>query len=148
MAEMIDRLAKKPLGKRGFTESALVSGWPAIVGEMLGQNTLPLKIVFPVGERTGGTLHIRVASGALAIELQHLQPLILQRINGHFGYGAVVRLQMVQGPLPPRSRRRVLVPPKLSPAAEQALTDQVARVSDPDLREALARLGRHLAPKD
>ena len=60
----------------------------------------------------GGTLHVRVGSGALALELQHLEPVVIERINTYFGYRAVERLKLVHGPLPaprgraPRRRRR------------------------------------------
>lgn len=147
VAEMTARLTRKPLGKRGFAEAALVAQWASVVGSMMGQFTAPLKIVFPPGERVGGVLHIRVASGAMATQLQHLEPLILQRINAHFGYGAVARLHMVQGPLPPRQQRKAPPPPKLTPDQEQTLQHNLETVEDPDLRDALARLGRHLASR-
>ncbi len=144
VAEMAARLTRKPLGKRGFTEAALVSGWAGIVGSLLGRETLPLKIVFPPRQRNGGVLHVRVASGAMATQLQHLEPLVLQRINGYFGYGAVARLHMVQGPLPPRPVRAVPKAPVLPPEKQQALQDSLAKVTDPALRAALERLGRYV----
>ncbi|HVI50981.1 MAG TPA: DciA family protein [Candidatus Sulfotelmatobacter sp.] len=147
VAEVTGRLTRKPLGKRGFAEGALVAGWPAIVGAMLGQHTLPLKIVFPPTERVGGVLHVRVASGALATQLQHLEPLIVQRINGHFGYGAVSRLHMVQGPLPPRRISKPPPPPDLTPAAAHALEGSLSKVADPELKTVLERLGRHVLAK-
>jgi hypothetical protein len=145
IAETVARLTRKPLGQRGFVESQLIAEWPAIVGSALGQASMPLKIVFPRGERAGGILHIRTASGGIAIELQHLQPLVLQRINGHFGYAAVVGLSLVQGPLPPRRRRKPPVEPLLPPAEEVRLAERLAIVEDPELRAVLARLGRRLA---
>lgn len=147
VAEVTSRLTRKQLGKRGFIETALVSNWPAIVGPMLGLNTLPLKIVFPPRERVGGVLHVRISSGALATQLQHLEPLILQRINGHFGYGAVSRLQMVQGPLPPRRIAKPPVTPELDPQAQQSLEASLAKVDDPDLKAVLERLGRQVLAK-
>ncbi|HLN22545.1 MAG TPA: DciA family protein [Patescibacteria group bacterium] len=147
IAETTARLTRKPMGKRGFAEAALVADWVAIVGSMIGLSTLPLRVSFPPGERIGGTLHIRVSSGAIATQLQHQEPLIVQRINGHFGYGAVARLAMTQGPLPKRKVRRPPKPPELTPAAEHDLQDRLAVVEDPELREVLARLGRHLAAR-
>ena len=147
VAEMTSRLTRKPLGRRGFAESSLISGWPAIVGPMLGQATLPLKIVFPPTERVGGVLHVRVASGALATQLQHLEPLILQRINGHFGYGAVARLHMVQGPLPPRRQYKAPAPPLLDDEARRSLDASLAKVDDPELKAVLERLGRYVLGK-
>ncbi len=147
VAEMAARLTRKPLGKRGFAEASLVAQWSSVVGTVMGQFTAPLKIAFPPGERSNGVLHIRVASGAMATQLQHLEPLILQRINAHFGYGAVARLHMVQGPLPPRQSHKAPPPPKLTPEQEQTLQSNLEAVEDPELRDALARLGRHLAAR-
>jgi len=146
LAEFSQRLTKKPLGKRGFTETSLITDWPQIVGEAQAIGSLPVKISFPSGERAAGTLHVRVVSGGLAMEFSHREPLILQRINGYFGYGAVAHLKIIQGPIPPRAARRAAKPPpSLSADQESALQARLSGVADPELREALARLGRNLA---
>lgn len=142
---MSARLTRRPMGKRGFVEAALVSDWPNIVGSMLGGATLPLRIAFPVGQRSGGTLHLRVASGAVALQIQHQEPLVIQRINSHFGYGAVSRLALTQGTIAPRPPRRSVAPPVLPPETERRLEASLSIVEDPQLREVLSRLGRHLA---
>jgi hypothetical protein len=139
-------LTKKPLGKRGFTEAGLITEWAVIVGESQSLGSLPLKISFPPGERSGGTLHVRVVSGGLAMEFSHREPLILQRINGYFGYGAVSRLKITQGSVPPRTPKpSVTGPPVLAAEDERKLQDKLARIDDPDIKDALARLGRRLS---
>jgi hypothetical protein len=85
-------------------------------------------------------------SGSLAIELQHLEPVIIDRINGYFGYGAVKRLKILQGPLPhpaetPRSG--VTVDPEVAAAVDS----EVAPVGDDGLRQALAGFGRALCAR-
>jgi hypothetical protein len=147
IAEMAARLTRRPLGKRGFAEAALVTEWSAVVGSMLGSATLPLRITFPRGERIGGTLHIRAASGAVATQLQHQEPLVVQRINGYFGYGAVLRLAINQGPVPARPVRKSPPVPRLEPERERDLQDKLAGIDDPELKSALASLGRHLAAR-
>ena len=74
---------------------------------------MPLKLAFPRGERRDGTLILRVR-GSFAIELQHMAPQLLERINGYLGYGAVARLKFEQGRLPR---------PKPPALAEPALTE-------------------------
>lgn len=145
IAEMTARLTRRPLGKRGFAEAALITEWPAVVGSMLGSATLPLRITFPRGDRIGGILHVRAASGAIATQLQHQEPLVVQRINGYFGYGAVLRLAISQGPVPPRRVRQSPSIPRLNPEQERDLQDKLAGIDDPELKSALASLGRHLA---
>ncbi len=51
ISEISGKIVAKPLGKRGFAAAALAADWPAIVGASLGTATLPLRIVFPRGQR-------------------------------------------------------------------------------------------------
>jgi hypothetical protein len=147
IAETTARLTRRSLGKRGFTEAALIAEWPHVVGSLLGTVTLPLRIAFPRGERSGGTLHIRVSSGAMATQLQHQEPLIIQRINGYFGYGAIARLAITQGPVALRPTRKPPAAPELTPQQERQLTERLTGIDDPELKNVLAALGRHLAVK-
>jgi hypothetical protein len=145
IGEIAGKLVAKPLGKRGFAAATLAADWPAIVGPALSEHTLPLRVVFPRGARNQGVLHLRVASGAFALQLQHLEPLIIERVNGHFGYAAVARLALAQGPVP-RRRPAAAPTPTVPPAAIDAgLAKQIENVADQDLRDALAGLGRRLA---
>lgn len=147
IAETTARLTRKQLGRRGFAEGALVSEWPLIVGSALGDATLPLRIRFPKGERTGGTLMLRVSSGAWATQIQHQEPLMVERINSYFGYRAVARLAISQGPIPPRARKNPPSPPVLTDSQTRDLERTLGVVEDPDLKAVLAALGRHLAAK-
>ena len=100
----LPRIAGAALGKRGLGEAQLLAEWNAVVGEELAGETLPMKLSFPSGGRKNGVLKLRVSSAA-ALSVQHREPQILERINGFFGYGAVARLALVQGPIPERVRR-------------------------------------------
>ncbi|HKT19336.1 MAG TPA: DciA family protein [Stellaceae bacterium] len=139
IAAEVPRVAKAALGKRGFGEAQLVTQWDAVIGPELAGKLAPDRLSFARGERRDGVLRLRVAS-AFAVEAQHLEPLIIERINGFFGYQAVARLVLVQGP----PVRRAEAPPRLrplDPAEQRALDERVAAVPDQGLRAALARLG-------
>jgi hypothetical protein len=146
LAASLPKIAGKALGKRGLAEGGLVTDWTAIVGEQLADATLPVKLAFAGRERREGTLHLRVA-GAIALELQHLEPQLIERINAYLGYGAVARLKLERGPLPRPVRRRLAEPktPPLAPAESAAIDRSVADIADADLRQSLARLGATLA---
>jgi hypothetical protein len=133
------------MAKRGFAVAALVGDWAAIVGSALADSTLPLRVAFPRGARNDGTLHLKVSSGAMALQLQHLGPLIIERVNGHFGYRAVARLAFVQGPLPARAAPRAAARPTPKNKLEAKLAGRIEAVPDAKLREALDGLGRYLA---
>lgn len=141
-----DRITKPVFGRHGFVSGALVVDWAAIVGSAVASYTLPIRIRFPPGERAQGTLEIKVGSSAFATELQHLEPLIVERINGYFGWNAVARLRLRHGPLPPRTKRAAPPPEPDSPTSAR-LNAVLDKVEDPNLREALARLGRYVAAK-
>jgi hypothetical protein len=67
---------------------------------------------------------------------------VIERINQFFGRLIVTRLALLQAPLPLHSS---LGAPLLRPLLaweEKALDERLCGVTDPELREALARLGR------
>src|SRR5512144_3159687 len=94
LGETVDAVARPMLGRRGFAGGRVVAEWGSIVGEHLAARSLPERVTRPADGRGGGTLHVRVASGALAVELQHVEPVIIERINTYFGYRAVARLRL------------------------------------------------------
>ena len=84
------------LGSRGFVAVDILAGWHEIVGEELAEFCLPQKIDFPRGQKSNGTLYLNVASGAFALEIQHREKFILEKINTRFGYQAVAKIKIVQ----------------------------------------------------
>lgn len=118
----------------------LLLHWPEIVGADLARHTEPGTLVPGRGVANNGQLTVTVAGGPAALEIQHQEPQILERINTFFGYRAVGRLKLVQGVLTPRTvpaaPREAQTEP--DPAAAAPLT---AKIQAPDLRAALTRLG-------
>lgn len=139
----LNKLLSPALRRRGFAETEVISRWPEIVGSMLAANCAPERLVFRRGENTEGTLHVR-AGGAIAVELQHLEPLVIEKINTYYGYRAVGRLQILQGPLPERGRTKKPPPALLDAAQEAEIEKSVAGTRDSPLRESLAALGRSI----
>jgi hypothetical protein len=149
---VLPRIAAPAFAKRGFTEAAIVTDWAEIVGPDLAAHSAPERIVFPrgssqskirgksQGKSRGGTLRLRVAGG-IAVELQHLEPEIIERINGYFGFLAVERLVLLQGllpqrpPPPPRPHRT------LGRALKESLETELSGVEDESLRNSLRALG-------
>jgi len=83
-------------------------------------------------------LLLRVEPG-FALELQHLAPLLVERINTYFGYQTVARLKFQQGPL---ANRKAAKPLREAPAltAEDPVNRQLAGIEDDELRVSLRRL--------
>lgn len=118
----------------------LKAEWAAIVGAESGAAS------WPVALSRDGALKLRAPSAA-ALELQHRAPLILERINGHFGRPVVARLVLQQGSLPRPADPIRPMPGRLSAREESALDGRLSAVADPELKAALARLGRAVAGK-
>lgn len=120
----------------GGVLARLKSDWAAIIGPELTGSTWPEAL------GRGGVLKLHVTS-AKALEIQHRAPLLIERINLFFGREAVTRLALVQGPLPLLEAQTVREPARPLAARDAvALDSQLAEIDDPELREALDRLGR------
>lgn len=132
---LLPQAAAKAYRKHGFAESRLITDWGAVVGERLAGVCLPEKLA------RDGALSVRV-SPAFALELQHLEPQILERIAGYFGHRAVTRLKLRQGVVEPAGPDLRRQPRPLTQDENLALDARLAGVDDQDLRAALDRLGR------
>ncbi len=149
LATSAARITKSIFANRGLADGMIVREWAAIVGPLLSSHSLPEKITYPAGARGGGTLFLRAQSGGPATEIQHLEPLIVERINTYFGYRAVAKLKLIQRPLP-----KMLEPPALphqeplNPAQENFLEDLLSAIDDPELRVRLEALGRSVLGRD
>ena len=141
IAQALPAVTKKILGKRGFAEGSLVTDWASIVGTDIAKRCIPKQLAFKRStERREGTLTLRVESG-FATELVYLEQQMLERINAHFGYRAVARLKILQGPVLDRGKTKGPKVKTLSRADQSALSAKVSEVEDEDLRNALADLG-------
>lgn len=146
LAAVLPKVAEPAMRKRGFAQVEIVTGWSGIVGAALAAETTPERLSFPPGKRLDGTLHVRT-SGALALEIQHLEPIILDRINTYFGYRAVARLKLAQGPRPARPQAPARKPPRpANPARRAAVEQQTRGIDDTALRAALNKLGEAVDP--
>ncbi|MGB0748923.1 MAG: DUF721 domain-containing protein [Magnetospiraceae bacterium] len=135
VSELVRGVARRALNRRGFDHAGLVENWSAIVGPHLATQTCPLKIAYVGDARQGGTLYIKVFGGSLALQVQHLAPQILQKVNGYLGYRAVAGLRIVQGD--PRTAPKAPVAADPSPVEVPPLTE----VQSDELRAVLQRLG-------
>ncbi len=150
VAALLPKLTKKALGKHGFSSAGLIERWDSIVGADLAGLCRPEKLSFPVGKRDGGTLRVR-ADGGAALELQHLAPQIVERINGFLGYRAVAQLKLVNGPVAARRTAPAAQPNPPGPETirrKAALEQQLTGIGDDGLRDSLRRLGAEILKND
>ena len=125
-------------GKGGRASVArLRAEWSAIVGPDLARISRPEALTASRG-RSGKLLRLRVP-GAAALEVQHMAGQVVERVNAYFGHKMIDDIRLVQGAIAaPKA-----APPRPAPDARRVaeMTVRAAKVKDPELRAALARLG-------
>lgn len=136
----MEPLLRPVVKAHGMGTARLLTQWESVVGPRLAGRTLPEKLSFPKGKKTGGTLTIAAENG-FATELQHMQPLILERLATYFGYQAITRIAISHTYIPAAA-----TPP--TPPVKKVLPDCTAladTVDDPELKAALQSLAKTLA---
>lgn len=142
LSQCIEPITRPVLKKQGLAGSRIISEWRSIVGEKLATRCIPQKLSFSAGKKIDGTLSIAVESG-FATELQHNQPLILERLATYFGYKAVSRITIShtyiseQEKPEPTTKRKSPLP--------QSCIDITRDIEDEELRTALTNIARTLA---
>jgi hypothetical protein len=139
--ELVGDVGGQSFRRFGFVQSAIVSRWSDIVGERYAKVSSPESIRFPTGRKGGGALTLLV-DGAHAPLIQHLAPLIIERVNRFFGYGAVDRVVFKQGKPPAPAAR--MARPELRPVPKE-LGDGLREIADPELRACLESLAARIA---
>ena len=129
---LVPALVRPAFRRRAPATAQVVADWEAIVGPAIAAVTVPRKLF-------GGTLAI-ACSGPMAVELQHLSPQLIGRINQHLGRITVTRLRFTQDVPAPAIRRPRR--PEARPEAVEQARHAVAAMPPGPLRDALEALGR------
>ena len=139
--ELVGDIGGQSFRRFGFVQGSIVSRWPEIVGERYAKVSSPESIRFPAGKKSGGVLTLLV-DGAHAPLIQHLTPLIVERVNRFFGHAAINRLVFRQGKPPaPQARPER---PQLRPVPKE-LGEGLREIADPELRACLESLASRIA---
>tara|TARA_B100000678_G_scaffold203997_1_gene171762 strand:+ start:268 stop:849 length:582 start_codon:yes stop_codon:yes gene_type:complete len=142
VGDLMPQVGRTAFRRYGFVQSSIVTRWPEIVGPEHAKVCAPESIRFPPGERSEGILQMVVAP-AHAPLIQHVIPEIIERVNRFFGYRAIARVKMRQGPVQQRAvePQRSTRPPELKPISME-LGESLRDIGDPELRAVLEGLAR------
>ena len=139
--ELVGDIGGQSFKRFGFVQHSIVSRWAEIVGERYAKVSCPESIKFPTGKKAGGVLTLLV-DGAHAPLIQHLTPMIVERVNRFFGYAAINRIVFRQGKPPAPGPRPVR--PELRPVPRE-LGEGLREIADPELRSCLESLAAQIA---
>lgn len=143
-AHYADALARRAAKSRGGALVSLQLDWPAAAGAEIAAWSHPLALRLG---RTGrpGDLTLAVDSGR-ALEAQHLAPTLIARLNAYLGRRVIGRLHLKQtSGLARGNATAAAAAPSATAAVPPEMEDLLDAVEDPDLRDALRRLGAQLA---
>jgi hypothetical protein len=126
--------------QNGFVQARILLEWEYIVTPQFAQFCTPLKVTFPLNQRVNGRLYLR-ASSSMATELSYLEPQIVSRINQFFGYQAISKIVLQQGPVQPRTKPQKKAIAPLPKETISLLESQVQPIDDDRLKAALLSLG-------
>ena len=158
LADYVLRQIDPLIARRGFGEGSLLMAWREIVGDQLAAICAPDQMKWPkvpihskaTKSKSPATLVLRVEPG-FGLQIQHLMPVIIDRINAHLGWTCVDRLVMRQDSLNNRDYGDSLRPEKGTEVRDRSVNLELralaeaacAGFADPDLREAVIRLGQN-----
>jgi hypothetical protein len=136
LAALLPALTRPAFRHHAPGAAQVLSDWPSIVGPALAALAMPRRVA-------AGTLTVACA-GPVAIELQHLAPELMARINTYLGHDVVRRLRFEQAAT---VRRPPPAPSALSAAAAAPVAQAIAGLPAGPLRDALASLGRAIVAR-
>jgi hypothetical protein len=146
VSDIVPDIGRAAFRRFGFVQSSIVSRWSEIVGARYAAVSSPESIRFPPGKRSDGVLNL-IVEGAHAPMMQHVAPVIVERVNLFFGYPAVARVAFRQGLVQIARAKTRAAPPSRRPIPAE-LGDSLREVADPELRACLESLARGVAANE
>mgnify|MGYP001389901396 CR=1 FL=1 len=133
------------------TDFVIYSKWAEIVGNFFFEYSEPEKITFipkAINEEESKNyykiLHVKVAPVA-AVEFQHFQNKIIEKINSFFGYKAIDNIKIYQNFSPKVKytslKRNSKIDNNLLYSKKNEIKDTTHKISDKELGKSLLNLG-------
>lgn len=140
-------IIKEALSSEDLVEIDIMLHWEDIVGESISLYTLPTKAKYDI-KNNKRILFIDVPVGGFALELQHKENYLLEKINSYFGYKAVHGIKISQNMnMSVKSKIRPVVENKLvriSKEDKQYLNELTDGIEDEKIKEILIKIGENV----
>ncbi len=146
VGDLVSRLLNPVIERRAGMTMDMIQSWVEIVGETHAEHSRPEKLNWPRQASDEDLFEpatlVVACEGSHALFFQHDSSAIIERINTYFGFSAVNKLKLHQQPIVPLERKQPLQKREVSPEKQDRLTSLLETVDDPDLRNALEKMGR------
>ena len=140
-------IMKGVLDGNDFIEADIMLNWIDIIGWDIASFCYPIKAKFnpKTDERT---LFLEVPVGGFALELQHREQYILDKINSYFGYKSFHKISISQNAnirlrIPPQKTKKD-IRSNFTDSEKKYLTDILDGINDDKLKEILTKLGENV----
>ena len=127
---------------RGFSEARLLTHWGEVVGAEFARITRPVKVAF-ARAGIGATLTVETDSGH-APEVSMQLEVLRARVNACYGYNAIHKVRIVQGPGVAAGFAEEQAAYEPPPVDLKEAMPVLEDVKDPRLRTALENFSRHV----
>ncbi len=143
LSQTLPGLTDKFFRKKGFFDPKLVTCWHDIVGQDLAAVILPEKLVTSLAKDGAkrGVLHLKV-SPAFSLEAQHLEGVIVEKVNQFLGYKAVDRIMLQQAVMTQTDSNKK----RFQPAKKQPIN--LEGFKDDNLQSSLEKLSQYVISDD
>jgi len=154
IGETVKKINKIYANKFGKIEYLILSKWPQIVGVFFADHSEPEKISYiteNVNEMNEpiyqNTLYVKV-SPAAAVEFQHYQDKIIEKINSYFGYKAIAELRLHQNFVPKKNSRTIDRKQNFSEEDKNHIKRSITNIKNKDLEKSIVKLGLSINRED
>ncbi len=135
-------IVKEIMNSEDFIEADILLNWYDVVGQELGRVIRPLKIKYDKKESLR-VLYIEVPAGGYALEIQHREKYIIEKINAYFGYSAIQKLNISQNlNMRPKMPQKIEKEAILTEKEEKYVEEITDGIKDEKLKKILIKLGK------
>ena len=142
-------LIKKAISAEDLVGIDILLNWKDIIGNEIYSYCQPIKTKFN-HKNSERTLFLEVPIGGFALEIQHKEKYILDKINAYLGYNAVHKINITQNTdmqvkEPQKNVEKVAKEDKkISEEDEKYLLSLTTEIKDDKLRENLIKIGKNV----
>ena len=141
IGHLIELTSNRLFEKRGKAFKDIAIRWRLIAGETIWVKTIPHKITYnKYNYNSSGNLILKTEP-SFALELQHIQGKLIEKINVFLGYNAVENITLLQSPIPKKFQTKT--PEKLYKTYKHTpkLYKKTQNLKSRELSSALIKLG-------